>query len=46
MMQGVERSMILPSRFSDRFLEKRVSDVEKFFIDSREVEAIFCKFEN
>jgi len=38
--------MIRPSRFNDKFLEKRACDVEKFFIDSRKVEAIFCMFEN
>jgi hypothetical protein len=35
MTRGVERSIILPSRFSDKFLEKRGADVDKFFIDSR-----------
>jgi len=27
--------MIVPPRFRDKFLEKRGSDVEKFFIDSQ-----------
>jgi hypothetical protein len=36
--------MCVPLRFSDKFLEKRGPDVEKFFIDSLWSEPIFCKF--
>jgi len=31
---GVDRDMNDPPRFSDRFCEKRESDVEKLFINS------------
>jgi len=34
MICGVERSMIRPFMFRDKFLEKRACDVEKFFIES------------
>jgi len=46
MIRGVERFMILPPRFNERFFENSGVDVEKFFMDSREVEPIFCKFGN
>jgi hypothetical protein len=45
-IRGVDKSKICPSRFSDKFLEKRAGDVEKFFMESLKVEPIFCMFGN
>jgi hypothetical protein len=33
--RGVERSITVPRRFSDKFFEKRGPAVEKFFMDSQ-----------